>query len=311
MNQTLASALRFGLLAVAAVAVTAFVLFTRGGDTAPAVALDTVADDAPAAAAPQSGPAGFPGGTGVVAGGGPLQPDFSISRGEDCSTGGSLPPPPPLVAGEPLPPDKKCLVPPGGSFTVDVALKDLGDIIGFSGYDTIAIRLDYSWNLTPKKTEGSPVAAPGSPCDDSPKVGGFMDWATGEEATGKPVNQFWIVCNASDLTGYTGPLVSLTFNCPEEKTKEVVTLANNVPFFGESYETWGTALATDIFKSEPDWIPENNRHESLIINCDVHGAGQSADLDGIVDLPNDILGVILHFCPLIQNPCSKPNLELD
>ncbi|MCH8007523.1 MAG: hypothetical protein IIC91_01530 [Chloroflexi bacterium] len=31
----------------------------------------------------------------------------------------------------------------------------------------------------------------------------------------------------------------------------------------------------------------------------------TADLDGIVDLPNDILGVIQHFCPLISMPCAK------
>ena len=51
--------------------------------------------------------------------------------------------------------------------------------------------------------------------------------------------------------------------------------------------------------------------ETIIINCnnyypwDVHGPGQSADLDGIVDLPNDILGVIQHFCPLPTDPCAK------
>lgn len=39
---------------------------------------------------------------------------------------------------------------------------------------------------------------------------------------------------------------------------------------------------------------------------DVAGAGGSWPPDGIVDLPNDILSVILHFCPLISDPCAKP-----
>ncbi len=310
MNQTIASALRFGLLAVAAVAVTAFVLFTRGGDTAPAVALDTVADDGPAAVEPQSGPGGFPSGGAVAGIGGPDQPDFSISSAEDCTT--NLPFVPPLLAGGPTPPDKKCLVAPGDSFTVDVALKDLGGIITELDYDSIAIRLDYSWNLTAKKTEAvSPVAAPGSPCDDDPKVGGGMDWQL------DPVKgQYWIVCDAPFPTDYTGPLVSVTFNCPEEKTKEVVTLANNAPVeTGLYYYSWGTALAPPLLlagETAIEWIPDNDRHESLIINCDnyfpwdVHGPGGSAELDGVVDLPNDILGVIMHFCPLATMPCAKP-----
>ena len=51
--------------------------------------------------------------------------------------------------------------------------------------------------------------------------------------------------------------------------------------------------------------------ETIVINCDnhypwdVHGPNQSADLDGIVDLPNDILGVIQHFCPNAADPCAK------
>ena len=37
---------------------------------------------------------------------------------------------------------------------------------------------------------------------------------------------------------------------------------------------------------------------------DVAGPGQSWPPDGVVDLPNDILSVILHFCP--NGPCVKP-----
>ncbi len=147
MNQTLASAARLGLLFLAAVAVMAVVLITRGGDTAPAVALDTVADSAPAAAVPQAGPAGFP--DGEVAGFPPPGefPDFSISQGGQCDTNID---------------NKKCLVPPGGSFEVDVVLKDVGNIVPKEAYTDIGVRLDYSWNLTVKKP---PVPAPGSPCD--------------------------------------------------------------------------------------------------------------------------------------------------
>ena len=35
---------------------------------------------------------------------------------------------------------------------------------------------------------------------------------------------------------------------------------------------------------------------------DVYGPGQSLTLDGVIDLPNDILGVILHFSPQGQPP---------
>ena len=39
---------------------------------------------------------------------------------------------------------------------------------------------------------------------------------------------------------------------------------------------------------------------------DVAGAGGSWPPDGVIDLPNDILGVILHFCPVASDPCAKP-----
>ena len=39
---------------------------------------------------------------------------------------------------------------------------------------------------------------------------------------------------------------------------------------------------------------------------DVAGPGNSWPPDGVIDLPNDILGVILHFCPIASDPCAKP-----
>ena len=35
---------------------------------------------------------------------------------------------------------------------------------------------------------------------------------------------------------------------------------------------------------------------------DVYGPGQSLTLDGVIDLPNDVLGVIQHFAPQGQPP---------
>ncbi len=35
---------------------------------------------------------------------------------------------------------------------------------------------------------------------------------------------------------------------------------------------------------------------------DVYGPGQSPTLDGVIDLPNDVLGVIQHFAPQGQPP---------
>ena len=39
---------------------------------------------------------------------------------------------------------------------------------------------------------------------------------------------------------------------------------------------------------------------------DVAGPGGSWPPDGVIDLPNDILGVIQHFCPAMSDPCAKP-----
>ncbi len=39
---------------------------------------------------------------------------------------------------------------------------------------------------------------------------------------------------------------------------------------------------------------------------DVAGPNESWPPDGVVDLPNDILGVIQHFCPTASDPCAKP-----
>ncbi len=40
-----------------------------------------------------------------------------------------------------------------------------------------------------------------------------------------------------------------------------------------------------------DWLDPNDYY-------DVYGPGNSLTLDGVIDLPNDVLGVILHFAPL-------------
>ncbi len=291
MNQTLANAARLGLLVLAAVAVMAVMLFAQGSD-APAVALDTVADNDPAVAHPQSGPAGFP--DGEVAGAPPpvsAFPNFSISRGGECDTNGD---------------NKKCVVPPGGSFEVDFLVEDVGTVIANETYNYVAIRLDYSWNLTVKKP---PVAFPGSPCDDTPITGaGSMNWTDAEDDIGIPINEFWIWCDPAPWTTYAGQMFSVTFNCPPFKSKETITLANVLPggFYG--FQS-GTALQN---ANGNVWIAEYNRNETLVINCDnyypwdVVGPGQSATLDGIVDLPNDILAVIQHFCPLTSMPCAKP-----
>ncbi len=84
-----------------------------------------------------------------------------------------------------------------------------------------------------------------------------------------------------------------TFRCPNFKTKETITIVHGTGS-GDADTFVVDGIGTRFAEVPPI-------AESLIINCDnyypwdVHGPGQAVGLDGIVDLPNDILGVIQHF----------------
>ena len=197
--------------------------------------------------------------------------------------------------------DKKCLVAPGDTFTLNIWLDKN---IGFT-YNAIAINLTYTGGLT--RVDLPDECAPG------PFPFGFE-----EDDLADPIQKVYILeCGdlASPGITSTGQLAEVEFACPPFKSKETITInygADNPISTGNYIDT---LLADFNFAGPPTFTevsPEGFIYsETIIINCDnyypwdVHGPGQSAILDGIVDLPNDILGVIQHFCPLPTDPCAK------
>ena len=181
----------------------------------------------------------------------------------------------------------KCRFSPGTTFTVEVYLTKLPASL-IKNYELIQVWLQHSTGLT---------AEDGTSIWHWPDLG-VVDF--------DGVFKNTVVSQAfGDPSVFTGLIYSVDFTCPDKKTKETITASN-----GHGAITAGNFILD---------FDENVYHDqvfgpTLIINCDnyypwdVHGPGQSADLDGIVDLPNDILGVILHFCPNALQPCSKANL---
>ena len=195
--------------------------------------------------------------------------------------------------------DKKCLVAPGDPFPVLVILEKNA---GFA-YNDVTIALTYTGGLTrldqPHECGAGPFPSTAEIIDETdPSQKVYVVECFG---IGAPVL-------------YVGLLAVVEFECPPFKSKETITIHYGLdnPF------TTGLFLDTQLtnFSAGPIHATETSLlgltyTETIIINCnnyypwDVHGPGQAVDLDGIVDLPNDILGVIQHFCPLITMPCAK------
>ena len=181
----------------------------------------------------------------------------------------------------------KCRFSPGTTFTVEVYLTKLPESL-IKNYELIQVWLQHSTGLT---------AEAGS---------GFWHWPALGVVDFDTIFKNTVVSQAfGDPSVYTGLIYSVDFTCPDKKTKETITASN-----GHGAITVGNFILD---------FDENVYHDqvfgpTLIFNCDnyypwdVHGPNQSTDLDGIVDLPNDILGVIQHFCPLPTQPWSKANL---
>ena len=181
----------------------------------------------------------------------------------------------------------ECRFSPGTTFTVEVYLTKLPEEL--TDYETIQVWLQHSTGLT---------AEAGTSIWHWPALGA-VDF--------EEIFKNTVVSQAiGDPSVFTGLIYSVDFTCPDKKTKEYITASNG------NAESAGAGNFIVDFGSEA--VHNQVFGPTLIINCDnyypwdVHGSGQSAELDGIVDLPNDILGVIQHFCPLISMPCSKANL---
>ena len=107
-----------------------------------------------------------------------------------------------------------------------------------------------------------------------------------------PANEFGTQITEATLAGdiITPSVQSITVNCVEKLPKPGDTDGDGCPDVHENRP-----------KSEAnrgggrDWEDPNDYF-------DVYGPGQSLTLDGVIDLPNDILGVIQHFAPLGAPP---------
>ena len=223
---------------------------------------------------------------------GSIDINIQVSGNEGCNT-------------HELDDDKKCLLAPGETFTLKVWLDKN---IGFT-YNVLAINLTYTGGLT--RVDLPDECAPG------PFPFGFE-----EDDLADPIQKVYVLeCGdlASPAITSIGALAEVEFACPAEKSTETIT----INYGGDTPTSTGNYIDTllaDFTSGDPpdiwtEFSPEGIIYsETIIINCDnyypwdVHGPDRSAELDGIVDLPNDILGVILHFCPNALQPCSKANL---
>ena len=204
--------------------------------------------------------------------------------------------------------DLKCRIEPGGSFTLQVFVDSFAGLPN-PWYTGVSVGLSFSPGLTLKDRPG-----------DGEFVWPDCSFASNEQTS--PVGLYGFFCSSQGVEStHIGSVLELDFNCPAEKSKETITLhhgrdsqvmfkpTSGAPVFVVQHMQ-DTSLQS-LPSAEDDVRHEDGPAETLIINCDnyypwdVHGPGQSADLDGIVDLPNDILGVIQHFCPLPTDPCAK------
>ena len=108
-----------------------------------------------------------------------------------------------------------------------------------------------------------------------------------------PANEFGTQITVTTKAGdniITPSVQSIDINCVEKLAKPGDTDGDGCPDVHENRP-----------KSEAnrgggrDWEDPNDYF-------DVYGPGQSLTLDGVIDLPNDILGVIQHFAPLGAPP---------
>ena len=210
----------------------------------------------------------------------------------------------------------ECRIEPGASFTVATYVDSYAGLDN-AWYTGVSIGVHYSPGLTlkdrPGDTEWGPVNARFWAGCTTPAL----------IVTDEP-GQYGTSCGSGAHSTQTNQkLLELDFTCPAEKSTQTITLVHgrDQPIFLEGalygvQHAYDTRLISNPTSTSSPLLPdhEESRADTLVIHCDnyypwdVHGPGQSADLDGIVDLPNDILGVILHFCPNALQPCSKANL---
>ena len=196
--------------------------------------------------------------------------------------------------------DKKCMIHPGDKFTVVVSL----DAVGFLGaYTDAVISLHFSPGLTWQDLP-----------DECAMAGGPLVAAAEFPMIVPGDQQMWAVDCVSPPgpTGYVGPIAVVEFACPSYKSKETITMVHGTdnPGTGYIFDTFLAAFPGPVIS--PEHVAGALISETIVINCnnyypwDVHGPGQSVAVDGIVDLANDILGVIQHYCPNPGTPCAKP-----
>ncbi len=204
--------------------------------------------------------------------------------------------------------NRECRIEPGASFTVNVFVD------GYAGlendwYTGVAIGVHYSPGLTRKDHAGNTEWGP---------VNGRF-WAScitpALVVTDEP-GQFGASCgSAIQSTSTNQKVLELDFNCSTEKSTQTITLVHgrDIPWIiqGALYgvqHAFDTRLISDP-QATSSPIPaahEDGRADTLVIHCDNYYPWDMNG-DGVVDLPNDILDVILHFCPLTTMPCAKGN----
>ncbi len=234
------------------------------------------------------------------------QPDLNILIAADAEDGCDT------LASED---DLECRIEPGASFTVAVSLDSYAGLDN-AWYNSLNIGVNYSPGLTLKDrsgdTEWGPANARFWPQCSSTLAGVGLQMRPGQFSHG---------CNATTNSIYTGKVMELDFTCPAEKSTQTISLVSGrdapIYFVGA---LWGTQHNSDtsIFSSPRKTtspLPLNHEDgpvDTLVIHCDnyypwdVVGPSQSVELDGIVDLFNDISAVIDHYCPFISEPCAKP-----
>ena len=249
-----------------------------------------------------------------------VKPEMSLSaHGQDVMCDGE-----PSVSKGDVPKPLKCDVPTGGAFVLSIEA-NAAPANGYAGFVT---EIDYGALAYDKKpTAFDEVVAPGCVFnirEQAPSLSLVAHGCATGVASPFPKNHF------------IGTIVQLQFNCTASQSSEVIALLpeGNSPALigGTRFAEFGTEAViapnvdslgincgpkqqhpgdtdgdgcSDVRENLPktqaeqgggrDWLDPNDFY-------DVYGPGQSATLDGVIDLPNDILGVIQHFAPQGQPP---------
>ncbi len=209
--------------------------------------------------------------------------------------------------------NRECRIEPGASFTVATYVDSYAGLDN-PWYTAVSVGVHYSPGLTRVDRAGDTEWGPG----------GNRFWAgctTPASIVIDEPGQYGNSCGSAAQSTQTGQKVlELDFTCPAEKSTQTITLVHgrDQPIFLEGtlygvQHGYDTRLISNPTSTSSPLLPdhEDGPAETLVINCDnyypwdVHGPNQSVELDGIVDLANDILGVIQHFCPLPNDPCAK------